>query len=316
MIESDRMKDKFVNLHVHSDASVGDSVIKIPDLVNLVESYNQDYVALTDHSSTANWYALQQACKDTNVKPIFGNEFYCKTTIGKPVNRTRYHLICLAQNEQGAKNIRMMQDIAVKHKYYKPLLPHQVLKNHSEGVFVTTACALGYVSQKLYNNKVDKAYDFLNFLLDTFGKDNVAIELQYHPDFKDDDGNYVQNIINERLIKMYEESDTKWIINTFDSHCLLDDDRELRRRLQWKNWKKPYEDISETLRSNILGNSDLTYQFAHETNFNDDDLIQKAINNTHKIAEKCYFDMKESDRVIPLFNKHREFKKIFLKKVV
>ena len=316
MIESDRMKDNFVNLHVHSDASVGDSVIKIPNLVDLVQEYNQEYIALTDHSSTANWYALQQACKNKDIKAIFGNEFYCKTTMAKPANRTRYHLICLAQNEKGAQNIRAMQNIAVKHKYYKPLLPHQVLKNHSEGVFVTTACALGYVSQMLYNNHVDKAYDFLNFLLDTFGKDNVAIELQYHPDFKDDNDNYIQNIVNERLIKLYEDTDTKWIINTFDSHCLLDKDRNLRRRLQWKNWKKPYEEISETLRSNILGNTELTYQFAHESGVEDDKLIQKGIDNTYKIAEQCYFDMPENDRIIPVFNKHREFKKIFLKKVV
>lgn len=310
------VSDTFVGLHNHSDASVGDSVIKIPDLVKQVQEYGQEYIALTDHSSTANWYALQQACKGTDVKPLYGNEFYTKLSLSKPTNRTRYHLVCIAQNEQGAQNIRAMQNIAVKHKYYKPLLPHQVLKNHSEGVFVTTACALGYTPQMLYNNKVDKAYDFLNFLLDIFGKDNVAIELQYHPDFKDDDGNYVQNIINERLIKMYEESDTKWIINTFDSHCLLDEDRELRRRLQWKNWKKAYKDIPETLRSNVLGNTELSYQFAHESGIEDDDLIQECIDNTYKIAEQCYFEMPQSDRVIPLFNKHREFKKIFLKKVV
>ena len=55
------MKDTFVSLHVHSDASVGDSVIRIPDLIKQLEAYGQDYVALTDHSSLANWYALQKA---------------------------------------------------------------------------------------------------------------------------------------------------------------------------------------------------------------------------------------------------------------
>ena len=75
-----------------------------------------------------------------------------------------------------------MQDIAVKHKYYKPLLPQNILDNYSEGVIVTTACALGYVQQMLLKGYDDIAYNFFNYLLDCFGKDNVAIELQYHPD--------------------------------------------------------------------------------------------------------------------------------------
>lgn len=307
--------DKYTNLHVHSDASIGDSVIKIPDLVKQVQEYGQKYIALTDHSSTANWYALQQACKGTDVKALYGNEFYTKLSLDKPNNTTRYHLVCIAQNERGAQNIRAMQNIAVKHKYYRPLLPHTVLKEHTDGVFVTTACALGYIPQKLYHHQEDKAYNFLNSLLDWFGKDNVAIELQYHPDFKDDDDNFIQNTINQLLIEMYDNTDTKWIINTFDSHCLLDEDRDLRRRLQWKNWKKPYVEISETLRSNVLGNTELSYQFAHESGIEDDNLIQKCINNTHQIAKKCYFEMPQRDRVIPKFNKHSEFKKIFLKKV-
>ena len=307
--------DKYTNLHVHSDASIGDSVIKIPDLVKQVQKYGQKYIALTDHSSTANWYALQQACKGTDVKALYGNEFYTKLSLDKPTNTTRYHLVCIAQNEEGANNIRAMQNIAVKHKYYKPLLPHTVLKRHTEGVFVTTACALGYIPQMFQQGRKSVAYNFLNSLLDWFGNDNVAIELQYHPDFRDEEGNYIQNQINEQLIEMYYNSDAKWIINTFDSHCLLDKDRELRRRLQWKNWKKPYDDIPETLRSNVLGNTDLSYQFAHESGIKDDDLIQECIDNTHKIAKKCYFEMPTNDRVIPKFNKHSEFKKIFLKKV-
>ena len=311
------MKDTFVNLHVHSDASVGDSVIRIPDLIKQLEAYGQDYVALTDHSSLANWYALQKACENTNIKPIYGNEFYCKKTLRKPKDRTRYHLICLAQNEKGAENIRKMQDIAVKHKYYKPLLPQNILDNYSEGVFVTTACALGYVPQMLLKGYDDIAYNFFNYLLDSFGKDNVAIELQYHPGFTID-GVKVQEIVNSKLLEMYDETDAKWLINTFDSHCLLDKDRELRRTLQWTTWKtKPLEEIPETLRSNVLGTTDLSYQFASECDLElDDDIINMCIKNTHKIAEKCYFEMPQYDRVIPKFNKHREFKKIFLKKVV
>lgn len=308
------MTDNFVNLHLHSEASVGDSVIKIPQLIQQVGEYQQDYVAVTDHGSVANWYSLQKSCEDTNIKPLYGNEFYCKTTLDKPKDQTRYHIVCIAMSPKGAENINRMQGISLSHKYYKPLLPHQVLMTYTEDVFVSTACSLSYINQQLWNGNKDVAYDFLNALLDAFGKDNVAIELQYHPTLMLD-GRYWQNELNNELIEMYDNTDAKWIINTFDSHCLLDKDRMLRRVLMHKNWKKPIDEINETLKSNVLGNTDLSYQFAHESGIEDDNLIQKCIDNTHKIAEKCYFDMPKHKRVIPHFDKHKEFKQIFLKKV-
>lgn len=308
------MTDNFVNLHLHSEASVGDSVIKIPQLIQQVGEYQQDYVAVTDHGSVANWYSLQKSCEGTNIKPLYGNEFYCKTTLDKPKDQTRYHIVCIAMSPKGAENINRMQGISLSHKYYKPLLPHQVLMTYTEDVFVSTACSLSYINQQLWNGNKDVAYDFLNALLDAFGKDNVAIELQYHPTLMLD-GRYWQNELNNELIEMYDNTDAKWIINTFDSHCLLDKDRMLRRVLMHKNWKKPIDEINETLKSNVLGNTDLSYQFAHESGIEDDNLIQKCIDNTHKIAEKCYFDMPKYKRVIPHFDKHKEFKQIFLKKV-
>lgn len=303
--------DKFVNLHLHTDASLGDSVIKVEDLVKKVEEYGQEYVAISDHSSTMNWYALQQACSDSGVSPIFGNEFYCKTSLYKPSGKTRYHLVCLAMNEHGLQNIRKMQRISVKdHFYWKPLLPHPILFENTEGIFVSTACSLSYINQMFLEEKDDKAYDFFNKLLDNFGSKNVSIELQYHPEYKD------QSFLNQKLIELYDNTDAKWIINTFDSHCLTDEDRVLRKKIQSINWKKNESEIPDTLKSNVLGNSELCFKFAHESGIEDNNLIQKCIDNTHKIAEKIYFEPKTYGRVIPKFTAHKEFKKIFLQKVV
>lgn len=304
--------DKFVNLHLHTDASLGDSVIKVEDLIKKVEEYGQGYCAITDHSSLMNHYAFQQACQNNgNVRPIFGNEFYCKTSLYKPSGKTRYHLVCLAMNEQGLQNIRKMQRISVKdHFYWKPLLPHPILFENTEGIFVSTACSLSYINQMFLEEKDDKAYDFFNKLLDNFGNKNVAIELQYHFEYKD------QSFLNQKLIELYDNTDAKLIINTFDSHCLTDKDRILRKKIQSINWKKPEEDIPDTLKSNVLGNTELCFKFAHESGIEDDNLIQKCIDNTHKIAEKIYFEPQTYGRVIPKFTAHKEFKKIFLQKVV
>lgn len=304
-------KDLFVNLHTHSDGSLGDSVIKIPDLVRKVEEYGQEYIAITDHGTVINHYALQQACKDTNIKPLLGNEFYCKPTLDKPINRDRHHLVLIAQNEQGLQNIRKLQRLSVSdHFYYKPLLPHPLLFKNTEGIFVSTACSLSYINHLFLNQKDDLAIDFFNKLLDNFGKDNVAIELQYHPEYED------QKLINNKLIDLYDNTDAKWIINTFDSHVLTDEDRILRKKLLSISWKKPENEIDDTLKSNVLGNSELSYKFAYESGIEDDKLIQTCIDNTHKIAEKCYFEPQSYGRVIPKFDKHAHFKEIFLKKVV
>ena len=311
--------DIFCNLHLHTDASLGDSIITIPHLVNQLQEYKQEYCAITDHGTVMNHYSFLNACKDTNIKPIFGNEIYCKKDYNKPDNQNRFHLVLLAQNEEGLQNIRKIQRISVAdHFYYKPLVPHDLIFENTEGIFCSTACALSYINYNFLNNNDDEAYSFFNKLLDNFGKDNVAVELQYHPTWEwDMQGNkYPQNYLNEKLIEMYENTDAKYIINTFDSHVLTDKGRPLRKKIQSINWKKPEDDINDTLKSNVLGTSELSFQFAHESGIEDDNLIQKCIHNTHEIAQKCYFQPKQHDRVIPKFTQHKHFKEIFLKKVV
>ena len=307
--------DKFCNLHVHSDCSIGDSVIKIPDLVQKVKEYGQEYCAITDHSSLMNHYSFQQECSKNNVKFLLGNELYCKKDYSKPDNQDRYHLVLIAMNQKGLENIRKIQRISVaKHHYYKPLSPHPLIFENTEGIFCSTACALSYINNQFLQGNDEEAYDFFGKLLDAFGKDNVAIELQYHPTWKNEKGEYPQNYLNDKLIEMYYDMDAKWIINTFDSHVLTDKGRILRKKIQSINWKKNENDISDTLKSNVLGTTELSYQYGRESGINDD-IIQLCINNTHKIAEKCYFEPKEYGPIVPVFDKHREFKQIFCKEI-
>lgn len=307
--------DKFCNLHLHTDASLGDSIITVPHLVQQLQEYNQEYCAITDHGTVMNHYSFLKACEGTNIKPIFGNEIYCKKDYIKPDTQQRFHLVLLAQNEQGLQNIRKIQRIAVaEHFYYKPLVPHDLIFENTEGIFCSTACALSYINNQFLQGNDEEAYDFFGKLLDAFGKDNVAIELQYHPTWQDEHGNYPQNYLNEKLIEMYYDMDAKWLINTFDSHVLTDKGRILRKKIQSINWKKNENDISDTLKSNVLGTTELSYQYGRESDINDD-IIQLCINNTHKIAEKCYFEPKEYGPIVPVFDKHREFKQIFCKEI-
>ena len=304
------MIDNYVNLHVHSDASLGDSIIKVPDLVRKVESFNQDYIALTDHASLMNHYSLQQMCNDSTVNCLYGNELYCKTGFEKPASKERFHLVLIAQNEQGLVNLRKLQRLSVHdHFYYKPLTPHELIFDNADGLFCSTACSLSYINNCFLHHRDDEAYDFFNTLLDVFGRSNVAIELQYHYQYSD------QLFLNEKLLELYYNTDAKWLINTFDSHFINDEDKILRKKIQSIAWKKNEDDINDSLKSNCLGNTPLCYKYGRKCNI-DDDIIQFCINNTHQIAEKCYFTPQTYDRVIPKFTQHKHFKEIFLKKVV
>ena len=312
------VKDNFVNLHLHTHYSTGDSAIKIPDLYDAIKEKGQSAVSITDHGSTEGWSELYNIFYNSDIKPIFGNEFYCKPTMAKPKDRSRFHLVILAENNQGAINIQRMQDISARHHSYygKPLLPYPVLFNGIKNVFISTACSLGTVGQGLNPNNSKCTYreaeDFIIKLLDSFGKDHGALEFQFHPEYGD------QGIINERLLKIYDDYDVKYCIATCDSHFIKDS--TLRDKILCDSWHLTLADLKEkgleTLKSNCLGSSDKVKVFAEESGFSDLDLVDVMIKNTNKIAQKCNVTHVNNiglGRVIPPFRQHMKFKNIFLK---
>ena len=113
--------NKFKNLHTHTEYSLNDSVIRIPQLVKTLKEYKQDTCAITDHSSCAGWIEFNQECEKNNIKPIFGNEFYCQPNYEKKT-KDRDHLVVLAKTDEGVKRIRELQKIAVENFYYKQRL--------------------------------------------------------------------------------------------------------------------------------------------------------------------------------------------------
>lgn len=306
------MNRDFVNLHLHTHYSVGDATIKIPQLFYTVKEYGQKAVAITDHGTVEGWSEFFNVSQDTNIKPIFGNEFYCKDMLEKPVDRTRFHLVVLAKNDQGARTISKLQMIANRHHHYKPLLPYPILFENTENLFISTACSLGTIGQALDPKMQSKTFkdgeNFLNTLLDKFGKENVSLEFQFHPDYPG------QGIINEKLLDLYEKTDVKYCIVTTDAHYL--NNRNTRRNLQADSWNKSVKEITPTLESNCFGTPTKIKKFAEDSNFSDLALVDTMIKNTNIIADKCNVNNINNigqPRVLPRFKKHDNFKKIFLK---
>ena len=310
------MKDNFVNLHLHTEYSLLDSVIRIPKLANAIEEYGQSSVAITDHGTVGGWYEFQDVFSRTGIKPIFGCEFYCKVNYEKPKDKTRFHLVVLAKNDNGLKNINDLVRVSNNHHYYKPLLPYSYLFEHPDDIFISTACALGTVGQALNPEYRDypkeNAEIFINKLLDVFGKDNVACEFQFHPEWVNGTSN-PQSIINEKLLDLCDTIQPKYKIVTCDSHFIDSNDRHMRKRLQADAYKQQYSNVSDSLKSNCVGNSELVYGFAEECDFSKNE-VSKMIKNTSTIADFCNATFQlEYGRVIPSFNKHDELKSKFMK---
>lgn len=302
-------KDRFVNLHVHTEASLNDSVITIPKLYKQVREYNQSAVAITDHGSCASWVEFSNYFnKKRDIKPIFGNEFYC--TSGRLFDndkKRRDHLVLLAIDNEGLTNIRRFQRLAVENSYYKPLLYYdRILEEHpTNGIFATSACSLSSISKAILKGDMNEARQYAEYFYDIFDG-NFALELQMHPEYKD------QYLINEKIVELSEKLDYP-IVVTCDSHFCNQDDIGLRKIIKAIGWHKMIDDESlfDSLKSNCIGNTELLLDWATECNFEHMDVLNIAIKNTNYIANMCHATLEEPAKRVPVFNKHKEFNELF-----
>lgn len=302
--------DNFVNLHVHTEASVQDSVITIPKLYNQVKAYNQSVVSVTDHGSVASWVEFSNYFNQKgNIKPVFGVEAYCTNQkIFDGDKRRRDHLVLLAMNDEGLINIRKSQRISVsEYYYYKPIVHYDTVLEeiNTNGIFALSACSLSTISKAILNNDMKEAEFYANYFYDLFDG-NFALELQFHPDYAD------QAKINEGIVQLSDKLDFP-IVVTCDSHFCNEVDRPVRKNVQAIAWHKKINDpqLYDSLKSNCIGNTELVRQFARETNFEHMDVLEIAIRNTQYIGNICNAQLEKPKRRIPYFDKHAEITELF-----
>ena len=193
--------NNFVHLHLHSEYSLLDGSTRINLLPQRVKDLGMDAVALTDHGNMYGAIAFYKACKDAGVKPILGCEVYIseKDMTLKDRTNKRYHLILLAENNEGFKNIMKIVSIGyVDGYYYKPRVDKEVLKKYSKGVIATSACLGGEVQKQLLNRDRDAAKKAALEYKEIFGENNFFLELQDH-------GIPEQARVNRELVLLSEE---------------------------------------------------------------------------------------------------------------
>jgi len=177
---------KFTHLHVHSHYSLLDGLSKIDDLLDYAKELGMDSVAVTDHGVLYGAIEFYKKAKQKGIKPIIGAELYLafeRMNQKRPnIDGKRYHLVLLAKNEQGYKNlIKLITKAHLEGFYYKPRVDEELLREHSSGLIALSACLQGKIPKLILANKIKTAEETALKYQEIFGKDNFYLELQRHP---------------------------------------------------------------------------------------------------------------------------------------
>ncbi len=170
----------FVHLHLHTEYSLLDGACKIDNLISYCKKNVVDTVCITDHGNMYGTLHFAEKAAIAGIKYIIGCEFYVDKDMNDKTGRSFDHLILLAKNKAGYKNLVQLDSMAfVDGFHYKPRIDYKVLKEHSEGVICLSACLAGGIPKKLLDGDEQGAEELALYLKDIFGED-FYIEIQDH----------------------------------------------------------------------------------------------------------------------------------------
>ena len=217
----------FTHLHVHSYYSTMDGLNSPAELVKAAKDVGQTAIAITDHGTLSSHREFQIACEEYGIKPILGVEAYISPTdrfdrsskTDKSIQAYN-HIILLAKNKTGLKNIHALQEIAWNEGFYhKPRIDMEVLKEHAEGIIVLSGCLNGLVVKAIEKNEFKEAKLILKDFSKTFGED-FYVETQAHNPPE----------INKALLDLADELKIK-AVATGDCHFAKEEDRILEEAM-------------------------------------------------------------------------------------
>ncbi len=219
------MTEKFTHLHVHSHYSLLDGLAKIDELIEKAKEYKMDSLALTDHGVMYGVIEFYRKCLSADIKPIIGVELYVaagsRFDKGAGKGDRRYHLVVLAKNDVGYRNlIKLVTKSHLEGFYYKPRVDKELLKEYHEGLIALTSCLQGEVPMAVLNGDWATAKKAALEYQEIFGEENFYLEIQDHPNSLD------QVRTNKGLIKLSKETSIP-LVATNDTHYLNKEDADV-----------------------------------------------------------------------------------------
>src|SRR5512138_1514127 len=273
----------FAHLHVHTEYSMLDGFSNIKKLVKRVKELDMPAVAITDHGTMFGVIDFYKAAKNEGIKPIIGVETYLAargmSDRDSKLDRSSYHLLLLAENETGYKNLLKISSAAqLEGFYYYPRIDRDFLAAHSEGLICTTGCMSAEIPRALLNDNPEEAVRRMNWYYDVFGPDRFFVELQQHNIKEITD-------LNRKLVEMGARYSAKYIA-TNDVHYINPDDARLQDILlaiQTQSLLSDPERMRMTDDSYYLRTpQEMSRLFAE---------VPEALSNTLLIAERCNVDL-------------------------
>ena len=288
----------FVHLHIHSEFSLLDGANRIKDLPVRAKELGMKAMAITDHGVMYGAIDFYKACKKEGIKPIIGCEVYVapRSRLNKePGIDNRYnHLILLAKNNEGYKNLSKLVSIGfTEGYYYKPRIDLEVLEKYHEGIICLSACLAGSVNQALLNGQNEKAEEVALWHKRVFGKD-YYIEIQ-------NNGLKEQVLANQKLVQLARKLDIP-LVATNDAHYLKREDAYNHEILLCIQTGKRMSDEDrmkfETDELYVKSPQEMSDYFS---------AFPDAIENTVKIADECNVEFEFGNTILPNYDVPEEY---------
>ena len=288
----------FVHLHIHSEYSLLDGANRIKELPKVAKELGMDAIAITDHGVMYGAIEFYKACKEEGIKPIIGCEVYValRTRFDKEsgIDNKYNHLILLAKNNNGYKNLSKLVSIGfTEGYYYKPRIDLETLEKYHEDLICCSACLAGSVPQAILNSDMEKAEETAMWYKNLFGED-YYLEIQTNT-LKE------QSLVNQKLVELSRKLNIP-LVATNDAHYTRKEDAYNHEVLLCIQTGKKMSDVDRMR----FATDDFYIKSPEEVKKFFPNLPE-ALENTVKIAEKCNVEFEFGHTILPNYEVPKEF---------
>ncbi len=287
---------EFTHLHVHTEYSLLDGSSKIGELLNRAKELGMDSLAITDHGVMYGVIDFYRTAKKLGINPVIGCEIYVAPgsrfdrEAGKENEERYHHLVLLAENDRGYANLMKIVSCGFTEGfYYKPRVDYEVLREYHAGIIALSACLAGAVPSLLRRGLYEEAKEEALKLQEIFGEGNFFLELQDH-------GIPEQQTVNQGLLRMHQELGID-LVATNDVHYIYDTDVEAHDILLCIQTGKK---VSDENRMRYEGGQ--FYLKSPEEMAELFPYAREALENTHRIAERCHVEIEFGNYKLPRFD--------------
>ncbi|MDO5145739.1 MAG: DNA polymerase III subunit alpha [Eubacteriales bacterium] len=285
----------FTHLHVHTEYSLLDGSSKIKELLPRAKELGMDSLAITDHGVMYGVIDFYKKAKEVGIKPILGCEVYVAPGSRFDREQSRgedryYHLVLLAENNQGYKNLmKIVTRGFTEGYYYRPRVDYEILEEYHEGIIALSACLAGEIPNKILKEDFEGARAAAKRMRELFGEGNFFLELQDH-------GIRLQTQVNATIMRLSKELDIPLVV-TNDVHYIREEDAV------------PHDLLLCIQTGKMVSDEDRMRYEGGQFFLKSEEEMQKifpyareALENTHKIAERCNVEIVFGEQKVPKFD--------------